>query len=238
MAAHAGCHLLAPLRRLQRARTPPTGRSPHHGGCAAALRPCAVHTHRRATKGCHYLRRRAHPNGTGDDRAVLDEHATQHLVQREADGLEPLRQVVRRGGARARKARQALVEPAPADWTPAGHTENVASTSSPATGGRPGVLHSGWFRRAPSTAGAAFTVGGVGTDTRWLTVQHGEVVPWFVRTAEDADFSQVLGATQRRVQRPGKPLVPPPGVLVADGPAPHHAASRAAVDLLSTGMQQ
>ena len=124
------------------------------------------------------------------------------------------------------------------DWQSVLHAEHGPVTfGSPATNGKPGGFYGGLFWRTPFAgndvsavvaegAGESVAHGSVSpwlaltTSTRSIVLrQHGEVVPWFVRTASYVGAGPALAVDERRTVAPGIPLVLRLTVAITDRPA-------------------
>ncbi|WP_432485364.1 DUF6807 domain-containing protein [Kineococcus esterisolvens] len=198
----------------------------------------------------------------GRGSTMLDNHGTQRVVEQDGDGAGALRQVLswcdRADAEQVREERRLRAVAAPGgwrlDWTSVLRARRPLSIGSPATNGRTGAFYGGWFWRTPFSAAEALVAEGTGTDhahgsrSPWLAVtapgawllavQHGEALPWFVRTEEYTGFGPALAGAERLALLPGEPLSIRLSVLVADGPAPAPGAVRAAaLGLLATGVE-
>ncbi|WP_432498099.1 DUF6807 domain-containing protein [Kineococcus auxinigenes] len=236
------------------------------GGTAVTGTAPADHRHHRGVgiavpdvDGTSHWGGRTYVRGKGS--TLLENHGAQHVVEQDGDGAGTARQVVswrdRAGGEQFREERRLRAAAAPGgwrlDWTSVLHARHPLTVGSPATNGRPGAFYGGWFWRAPFQGAEALVADGAGTAlahgsrSPWLAVstpgawllavQHGEVLPWFVRTEEYTGFGPALAFDARREVSPDEPLRIRLSVLVADGPAPAPGTVRAAaLGLLATGV--
>ncbi|MCI2236988.1 PmoA family protein [Paenibacillus sp. TRM 82003] len=243
---------LHPVRTL--AGTPVSDSAPadhrHHRGVGLAVPD---------VDGTSHWGGRTHVRGKGS--TMLGNHGAQHVVDQDGDGAGALRQLVtwcdRAGREQLREERRLRAVAAPGgwrlDWTSVLHAPRPLTVGSPATNGRPGAFYGGWFWRTPFDGAGTLVAGGTGTAhahgsrSPWLAVtapgawllavQHGEALPWFVRTEEYTGFGPALAFDARREVGPEEPLRVRLSVLVADGPAPAPGAARAAaLGLLATGV--
>ncbi|WP_337062026.1 PmoA family protein [Kineococcus sp. G2] len=243
---------LHPVRTL--AGTPVTDSAPvdhrHHRGVGIAVPD---------VDGTSHWGGRTHVRGRGS--TLLENHGAQQVVEQDGDGAGALRQVVswcdRTGGEQFREERRLRAVAAPGgwrlDWTSVLHARHPVTIGSPATNGRPGAFYGGWFWRAPFQGAETLVADGAGTAlahgsrSPWLAVsapgawllavQHGEVLPWFVRTEEYTGFGPALAFDARREVSPDEPVRIRLSVLVADGPTPAPGTVRAAaLGLLATGV--